>query len=322
MNKVAGKNVAIASGIICILLAISLVGAIANYTSIISAKDNTITSQDSTIKNLNTKIKAQLQTIVFHVSEKGESHTWGHLPNATDTYNQIQALNNDTYQILLLPEYEGHQNWTQELSWIANNFGGKNGIPIMLDAFGGGEDHTPTPMLTTTQISQAMAVANVQWLRFYEILSWHLEYNQTFPTDHVTNILAFCKTNNLKIFWTEWKTDYLPNAENLTAIQNYTKDYENITTVSFSTNSQDLQPTDGFLYLNGNFKHWGASIQAWYWTTYDNSDLQNMPASLLLEHALSAKSLGAEIIEFEPYWYFFDNGQANDNLKLLVTMLT
>ncbi len=43
----------------------------------------------------------------------------------------------------------------------------------------------------------------------------------------------------------------------------------------------------------------------------------DMPASLLGEHALFAKHLGAQIIEFEPYWYFFNNGQANDNLRLL-----
>ena len=270
MNK--GKNVAIASGIICILLAISLVGAIANYTSIISAKDNTITSQDTTINNLNTKVKAQLQTIVFHVSEKGEDYTYAQLPNATYTYNQILALNNNTYQILLLPEYKGHANWTQELNWIANNFGGKNGIPIMLDVFCGNQQSTPTPMLTTDQITAAMQVANIKYLRFSEALSSYIERDKPFPTNYVTEILEFCKANNLKLFWTEWKNDYPDkNVETFTAIQNITKGYEDTVTVSFSTNSQDLQPTDGFLYLKGNFTQWGASIQAWYWNNIPKS---------------------------------------------------
>ena len=38
-KKVVGRNVAIALGIICIVLAVSLVGVIANYTSIINNKD-------------------------------------------------------------------------------------------------------------------------------------------------------------------------------------------------------------------------------------------------------------------------------------------
>jgi len=70
------------------------------------------------------------------------------------------------------------------------------------------------------------------------------------------------------------------------------------------------------------FQHWGGSVQAWHWTTrYNNSDPLNMPISLLIQQALSAKNIGAEVIEFEPYWYFFDNGQTNENLKLLEIML-
>jgi hypothetical protein len=47
-----------------------------------------------------------------------------------------------------------------------------------------------------------------------------------------------------------------------------------------------------------------------------------MPISLLIQHALSAKNIGAEVLQFEPYWYFFDNGEAKENLKLLEIMLT
>ena len=92
-------------------------------------------------------------------------------------------------------------------------------------------------------------------------------------------------------------------------------------TVSFSTNSGDVEPAEGFMQISQTFQHWGGSIQAWYWETRYNSSLMDMPASLLIEHALFAKSLGAEVIEFEPYWYFFDNGEPNENLKLLETIL-
>jgi hypothetical protein len=47
-----------------------------------------------------------------------------------------------------------------------------------------------------------------------------------------------------------------------------------------------------------------------------------MPPSLLIQHVLYAKNTGAQILQFEPYWYFFDNGQPNENLKLLAIMLT
>ena len=315
------SKIALILGIISIILTASLAGTITNYNTIINAKDQAITNKDTTINNLQQKID-NLETLVFHVSEKGEEYTYAQLPNATHTYNQILTLNNNTYQILLLPEYKGNLNWTQELTWIANNFGGKNGIPIMLEVFGGGNDATPTPMLTTEDISAAITAANVKYLRFAEVISWHLENKQPFPANYVVEILEFCKANNLKLFWTEWKNDSLPNIETFTALQNYIKGYEDIVTASFSTNSYELEPTDGFLQLNQMFQQWGASIQPWYWNTTRNSDLMDMPASLLLEHALTAKGIGAKIIQFEPYWYFFNNGEPNNNLKLLLTTLT
>lgn len=255
--------------------------------------------------------KSQLPTLVFHVCEKGENNNWGHLPNATDTYSQILALDNNTYNVLLLPEYQGNVNWTQELAWLSSNFGGPQGIPIMLDVFGGGDSASPIPMLSVNDISAAMAVCNIQYLRIAEVVSWHIEHQQPLPTTYITDLLAFAQTHNLKVFWTEWK------AETFTKVQTCIIGYENITTVSFSTNSQDLQPTDGYQYLKGMFTQWGASVQAWYWETHYNASLMDMPATLLLEHALAAKTLGAEVIQFEPYWYFFNNGQATDNLKLL-----
>jgi hypothetical protein len=258
--------------------------------------------------------ESSLQTLVFHVCEKGEEYMWGHIPDVNYTYNQILSLNN-TYNILLLPEYKGNINWTEELAWLTANFGGQHGIQIMLDVFGGGDNPTPTPMLSTNDISAAMAVCNVQYLRFNEVVSWYMEHSELpFPTAYVTSILEFCKTNGLKLFWTEWK------AETFKPIQTYITGYEDIVTVSFSTNSGYLEPAAGFMQISQMFQHWGGSVQAWYWTTRYGSDPLNMPISTLIQHTLSA--IGAEIIEFEPYWYFFDNGQANENLNLLMTMLT
>ena len=297
------KNVLLIAALIGLILTVSFAGIISNSDLI---------NKNKALKETIDNIKNQQPTLVFHVCEKGEGYSWGHLPNATDTYNQILTLDNYTHRILLLPEFQGHLNWTQELVWITDTFGGKNGVPIILDVFGGGNETSPIPMLTIEQISEVMAVANVQALRIAEVVSWHIGNHRVFPTDYLTSMLAFSKENNLAVFWTEWKK------EGFTEVQNYTVDYQDTVTVSFSTNSGDLEPIDGFLYLQQLFPKWGASIQAWYWETNHDSNLENMRSSLLLEHSLSAKGLGANIIQFEPYWYFFDNGTANRNLELLL----
>jgi hypothetical protein len=77
------------------------------------------------------------------------------------------------------------------------------------------------------------------------------------------------------------------------------------------------------MQMSKMFQHWGGSIQSWYWTTRNvGSDPMNMPISLLIQHALLAKNIGTEILQFEPYWYLFNNGQITENLRLLFAMLT
>ena len=75
-RKVVGRTVAIALGIICIILAAFLVGAVADYTSIISGKDNTIMTDN-----------AQIQTLT---NQKNQYKTWLNgnetLLNQTETW--------------------------------------------------------------------------------------------------------------------------------------------------------------------------------------------------------------------------------------------
>jgi hypothetical protein len=304
---------------VCTLL---LVGLAASLITI-NQNNQTITQQQTEIAQLKSRIDP-LDTLVFHVSEKGEDYPYARLPNASDVYNQLLILNNNTYEILLMPEYMGHQNWNDELAWISENFGGPQGIPLMLCAAGGGENpQALTPKLTTQQIQAAQQVANIKWIRIAEICSWHLEQKQDFPTDYVREILEFAKQNDLKVFWTEWKNDYPDkNHETFSAIKNAIQDYEDIVWVSFSTNSGDLEPTEGFLKIRDEFTHIGASVQAFYWDTR-GYNLIDMPPSLLLEHTLAAKGIGAEIIQFEPYWYFFnEEGKISNPTKLLFSILT
>jgi len=80
-KKVVGRNVVIAVGIICMILAVGLVGAITNYTSIINTKDSTIQSKDS-----------QMQTLT---NQKNQLQTWldGNKTLLNQTQTQIDSLN-------------------------------------------------------------------------------------------------------------------------------------------------------------------------------------------------------------------------------------
>jgi hypothetical protein len=304
------RNTIITAALVCILLTVSLAGVITSYG---------LTEENRVLKERLAQPKNQQLILVFHVCEKGEGYDYARLPSANYTYNKIQELNNNTFQILLLPEYKGHANWAEEQNWIADNFGGSQGIPLMLDVFGGGSQSTPTPMLSTDQIKETLSMANIKYLRIAEVISWHIENHKAFPTDYLKSIFAFCKENNLKVLWTEWKNDFPEkNVETFTAIKNYIQGYEDIVTVSFSTNSQEIAPADAFLKLDQMFPQWGSSIQAWYWNTTIKQNLMDMPASLLLEHSYIAKELGARIIQYEPYWYLFDNGEPNSNLQVIL----
>jgi len=91
-KKVVSRNIAIALGIVAIILLVGLVGAIANYTSIMNGKDNTITTKDSQIQTL-TSQKNQLQTwLDGNETLLNQTQTW--LDGNITYYNsQINTLN-------------------------------------------------------------------------------------------------------------------------------------------------------------------------------------------------------------------------------------
>ncbi len=210
-----------------------------------------------------------VETIVHHVCEK-TSGLIVHVPDVNDVYQQIWAANAGKYpNVLLLPELNGHENWSEELAWITQNFGGSQDIPVMLDVFGGGSGKSPTPQLSTAQISDARSVANVKWLRFAEVVSWHLEHEQPFPTSYVSEILSYCQPYGLKLFWAEWKIDYALGTEwavrTFDLIRELIEGYQDIVFVGFKTNSGDLEPAAGFSYVKAMFQSWGGTVESWYW---------------------------------------------------------
>ena len=257
------------------------------------------------------------QTLVMHFCEKGEGYEWGRLPDVNYTYNQFLNLSNGKYDILILPEYKGNLNWTETSAWLRQNF---SNIPIFLPIFEAGNQKLPSPnlMLNVSQILEAMTWCDVRALRIAEMVSWYIEQNQTFPTDYINDILSFADANDLWILWSEWKV-----GDNVfEKVRNYTDGFEDIVTVAFQTNSGDLEPGSGFELVSSLFQHWGGSIQSWYWVTRGLGNETDMPTSILLQHTLEAYNLETEILQFEPYWYFFNNGEPSESLKTLMTALT
>lgn len=87
-KKVVGRSVAIALGIICILLIAGLGGALAYYTTIVHDKDKTISSQNSQILSLGNQ-KNQLQTwLDGNLTLLDQTETW--LNGNITAYNQVQ----------------------------------------------------------------------------------------------------------------------------------------------------------------------------------------------------------------------------------------
>jgi len=158
--------------------------------------------------------------------------------------------------------------------------------------------------LTLEQIDQIRTVCPLQTLRIHEAISYYRDYlNIPFPTDYVREICNYAQNNKLSIFWNEWDINTYPQ------IAQIIEGYENTVHVSFGTNANYIEPIDGFNHLKGFTKR-AASIQSWYW--YERQDRtpgteMDMPPELMRQHTLEALRAGCTIIQYEPYWYFFDN---------------
>jgi hypothetical protein len=354
------KVLAIVAMVVCAALIVSLVGATIHFTTLLDQKDTqivslteTVASRDAQISTMQIKIESdnatiktlneqladvqeqlaaankrisdleiaingsesgRLGTLIFHVCEKGNSSDFGHLPNVTYTYNLI--LNHtDGYNVLLLPEYEGNRDWSETYNWLIQNF---TGIPIALSAFEGGTETAPLVKLSISEISHAVQTLDVKMIRLSELVTYYLNISQPLPTEWITDVLSYCRTHNLKVFWGEWGVGFDIYQSVAKAIEGY----EDIVTVAFQTNNDKVEPVDGLIGVKQNFEHRGASVQSWYWVERGYGNSTDMPAQLFVQHALTARNLGAEMLQFEPYWHLFNNdGESNGILELLETMV-
>jgi len=272
-----------------------------------------------------------LKTLVYHVSEKTSPEFMVHMPSVRAVYDQILAVNEGKVpEVLLLPEYNAHAVWGDEASWIISNF---QGIQVMIDCAGGWEHHV-TPEELTELIA---AGVEVRWIRIAELVSYYEEWlHQPFPDEYVIELLQFCKDHGIKVYFCEWKISAFDKVLQVIA------GYEDFVTIGFKTNSGDMEPAAAFKYLVDKLRttspypeHWGATVESWYWETRHRGlsahpeanvwEPNNMPISFMVCHAQEAVNMpsvwysGAELLQFEAYWWFFEHttGKPRESLRII-----
>jgi hypothetical protein len=184
--------------------------------------------------------------------------------------------------------------WQNQLSYL-REFAK---IPVMLNVWTSDNSYS----ITVDQIMQAMAYCPIKYLRFHEVMSYYANTINTAATQtYIRSILDFSKAYGIPLFWNEWDTSTYP------AIANIISGYEDNVLVSFGTNNINVQA--GFAALQ-QFKRRAASIQSWYWSTLNGGKPGyefTMPPTLMAQFTLEAFKAGCEIVQYEPYSYFFDS---------------
>jgi hypothetical protein len=278
-----------------------------------SVTKNKMYSNVSNVDNYESRTNYDL---LFHICEKGPNSDFGHVQDIDYIYSLLQNFTHRS-DVMLIPEYDGNQNWSKSYEWLLQNF---TNYPLGLNVFEGGDNPTPQLKLSLTEISQACNTLDVRYLRFAEPISYYINQSQSFPVQWATEILSYAKANDIKVIWSEWKMgcDVYPN------LTQYIKGYEDRVTVVYQTNNEYEEPLFGYLNVSYTFPQckWGASVQAWYAESHMNIPLMEMPPQLMVQHAMEAVNLGAKVLQFEPYWYFFDNfDRPYPVMEMLETML-
>lgn len=148
-KKVVSRNVAITLGLICVILAVGLVGAVANYTSIISGKDNTIASKDSQIASLNSQITDKDDTISSLNSQIASKDSQisslnSQVSDLTDTINLAKSTTWVDDQTISQPA-SSYTHWTPAFSgsyagyvsvWVQTSTTTNTYVRVIYSAYG------------------------------------------------------------------------------------------------------------------------------------------------------------------------------------------
>lgn len=203
-------------------------------------------------------------------------------------YSQILNANRSGMNVGLEPQCTA--DWTTQKAYFQEC----DNIPVMLTVFSSDGAYQLTP----SQIDEAIVLCNVKWLRFHEALS----YFSPFPTDYAISILELAKQRGIPVFWNEWDVNQYTNLASIIS------GYEDNVAVSFGTNNNWLEPAQGYELLQ-RFQRRGASVQSWYW--WERNGRQEgyqytMPPELMRLHTQQAFQAGCEVVQYEPFGYFFD----------------
>jgi len=123
-KKVVGRTVAIALGIIAIILAVGLVGAIADYTSIISGKDNTIANDNKTITQTETWLNANITSLTAQITSLQSSEQIMYKIAAlkvNGTWVNDQIVNQSASSYTNFTRYDGYGYYTDYSGYVSVN---------------------------------------------------------------------------------------------------------------------------------------------------------------------------------------------------------
>jgi len=233
-----------------------------------------------------------------------------HCSNPSYTYGWVKAAFAGK-EVYVIPQYNNNLNLTERMAWLAENF---TGIPVVIDAFEGGENTSPNVMLNITELEQVMNIANVTAIRFPEVISWYMGAKHPIPTEWIHSMMDFALSKNLTIYWSEWKL-----GSDIEALTNATLvGYEDKITYLYQTNNQYQTQMIGYSYAH-EFLHWGVSVQSWHVTP--NSTRSDLNVTEVAEYLMLARNMGAEVIEFEPYSYFFKNGDPLEPMQRMRSII-
>lgn len=226
--------------------------------------------------------------LYFHVKHKPPTiNTMGKLQ---EIYSKIINTRNAS---LIGLEPECVTDWNSQLTYLSEC----KDIPIMLTVF----SSDGALKLSLSKIEEAMSAANVTCLRFHEVISYYGSAN--FPVGYARSIIALAKARNIPVFWNEW------NIYTHQQISDVITGFENNVMISFGTNSNQVEPQEGYRLLQ-RFKRKAASVQSWYWWERHgraNGTEMQMPPELMVQHTREAFQAGCELVQYEPSWYFFNN---------------
>lgn len=254
--------------------------------------------------------------LYFHIKQDydyGWPTTKGHV---AEIYQEIVDANSTKYNVGLQPHIVA-SNWQDSLDYYVECAD----FPLMVTALAS----DGAQQLTLEQLDDIFGVCgdNVKYIRIHEAIAYFDPNNpywgKPFPSLYVAELLDYVKKKNIPVFWSEWDIYSYFNdiGRYQVSLEQLIEGYENNVAVSFGTNG--THPKDGGGYYEPveifdsylqMFQRKAASIQSWYWWQrngqIDGYEL-TMPPYLMAEHTEQAFKAGCEVIQYEPYNYFFNN---------------